>query len=459
MKHTLTQPAAKRTVSFILAGTLAATSLVPTSFAYSAPSDELKQQLASATAQLDALEQTLFQTEAELGKTTFELNETKENIAELEGNIAENTDKLTVAKGRLATVVEESYKQGGDLGLLDLVLSSESFDKLMSRIYYANKVAENKRQEISTVNDLQVSLHNDKALLEEQQVQQEELLASQETQRQAMEAAATQQANYVGQLSTEVVAAMEEERRQATQASLEAARKVLGDDAVNQAVSSDVSQAINSPQNETKKQDEQAQGDDQAKKANGEEQAAPKQQEQKAPEQQEEAQQNQDTEEEQESNDYEETPVYTPPVYTPPAYTPPANTSSSSSGAALVAVQAAIAQVGKPYGHDNDGNNFDCNGLTHYAWAQAGVEIPYASGHYAYGQFQWMKSSGRWVTSASALKAGDLVFFSHDGGYTTFHVAMYIGSGQIVHAVGYSQGIQVTSLDYVSGFCGGGSPI
>ncbi|MEE0026834.1 MAG: NlpC/P60 family protein, partial [Atopobiaceae bacterium] len=131
---------------------------------------------------------------------------------------------------------------------------------------------------------------------------------------------------------------------------------------------------------------------------------------------------------------------------------------STPSGAAAIAVNAALAQVGKPYGHDNDGTNWDCNGLTHYAWSVAGVSIPYASGHYAYGQFQWLKSSGNWVTSASQLKAGDLVFFSYDGGATTFHVAMYIGGGQIVHAIGYSMGVQVTSLSYVSGFCGGGSP-
>ena len=124
----------------------------------------------------------------------------------------------------------------------------------------------------------------------------------------------------------------------------------------------------------------------------------------------------------------------------------------------MAAVNAALEQVGKSYGHENDGNSWDCNGLTNYAWSQAGMDIPYASGHYAYGQYQYMQESSNWVSNASDLQAGDLVFYSHDGGDTTYHVAMYIGDGQIVHAVDYSSGVQVTDLDYVSGFVGGGSP-
>jgi cell wall-associated NlpC family hydrolase len=146
---------------------------------------------------------------------------------------------------------------------------------------------------------------------------------------------------------------------------------------------------------------------------------------------------------------------------TTPSYSSGAATSTSaSSGAsgALAAVEAALAQVGKSYGHENDGSEWDCNGLTNYAWQQAGVEIPYASGTYSYGQFQYMKESDNWVTSEDDLKAGDLVFFSQDGGNTTYHVGMYIGDGQIVHAVGYSEGVQVTDLDYVNGFVGGGTP-
>lgn len=133
--------------------------------------------------------------------------------------------------------------------------------------------------------------------------------------------------------------------------------------------------------------------------------------------------------------------------------------SAATSAQRQTAINAALAQVGKPYGHANNGYEWDCNGLTNYAWAQAGVSIPYPSGTYGYGQFQWLKSSGRWVTSVDQLQPGDLVFFSRDGGYHCYHVALYLGNNNVVHAVGYGKGIMVTSIWYCSGFCGGGSPV
>jgi cell wall-associated NlpC family hydrolase len=124
------------------------------------------------------------------------------------------------------------------------------------------------------------------------------------------------------------------------------------------------------------------------------------------------------------------------------------------------AVNAALSQVGVSYGHGNvAGSNFDCSGLTAWAWGQAGVSLTASSGHYFYGQFQIVKNSGRWVTSTSALQPGDLVFYSNDGGSTCYHVAMYIGGGQVVHAIDYSHGVQVTGVTWCYGFCGGGSPI
>ena len=48
---------------------------------------------------------------------------------------------------------------------------------------------------------------------------------------------------------------------------------------------------------------------------------------------------------------------------------------SSRSG---IAVQAALGQQGVPYRYatSNPGVSFDCSGLTHYAWGQAGVYLP-----------------------------------------------------------------------------------
>ena len=89
---------------------------------------------------------------------------------------------------------------------------------------------------------------------------------------------------------------------------------------------------------------------------------------------------------------------------------------------AQVAVDTALAQVGKPYQWGATGPNaFDCSGLTSYAWAAAGVSIPRTSG----AQF-----SGLTRVSRSDLQPGDLVFYNSP----ISHVAMYVGGDTIVEA-------------------------
>ena len=105
-----------------------------------------------------------------------------------------------------------------------------------------------------------------------------------------------------------------------------------------------------------------------------------------------------------------------------PAEPPPAQYPQPSSRA-QVAVNAAMAQRGVPYRYASalPGVAFDCSGLTHYAWAQAGVGLPRNSR----AQFG---STPR--VPKSAAQPGDLIFFYNP----ISHVAMYIGGGQLIHA-------------------------
>jgi cell wall-associated NlpC family hydrolase len=85
-------------------------------------------------------------------------------------------------------------------------------------------------------------------------------------------------------------------------------------------------------------------------------------------------------------------------------------------------VQDALAQLGKPYLYGGTGpHGFDCAGLTQYAWRAAGVRLPRTS--------QGQAASGQAV-NAGQLLPGDLVFY-YPG---RSHVALYVGSGMIIHA-------------------------
>ena len=106
-----------------------------------------------------------------------------------------------------------------------------------------------------------------------------------------------------------------------------------------------------------------------------------------------------------------------------------------ASGAAQKAVQTALAQIGDPYVWAAAGpDQFDCSGLTSYAWASAGVSIPHSSSQqYGYGTH----------ISRSQVRAGDLVFF-----YSPIsHVGIAINNEQMVHASTFGVPVKIANID------------
>ena len=77
----------------------------------------------------------------------------------------------------------------------------------------------------------------------------------------------------------------------------------------------------------------------------------------------------------------------------------------------------------------------DCSGLTMQAYAQVGINIT----HSVYVQAQQGKA-----VSMNNIQAGDLIICRNYG-----HVAMYIGNGQIVHAMNTSYGIRIQPLNNI----------
>jgi len=110
---------------------------------------------------------------------------------------------------------------------------------------------------------------------------------------------------------------------------------------------------------------------------------------------------------------------------------------ASARGAA--ALQAAATQLGKPYVSGGSGpNSYDCSGLTQWAYAQAGVQITRTT----YTQVNDGVRIGR-----SALKPGDLVFFSN-----TSHVGLYAGNNQVLHAPYPGQVVRYEAMEYLGSF-------
>lgn len=84
---------------------------------------------------------------------------------------------------------------------------------------------------------------------------------------------------------------------------------------------------------------------------------------------------------------------------------------------------------------------FDCSGLTQQAFGTAGKWIPRTATE-QYNQAPHKVSLGN-------LQPGDLVFWGTEGNF--WHVALYIGGGQVVHAMNPNDGLRVTPIGYMYG--------
>jgi cell wall-associated NlpC family hydrolase len=102
-------------------------------------------------------------------------------------------------------------------------------------------------------------------------------------------------------------------------------------------------------------------------------------------------------------------------------------------------VSTALTQLGRPYhwGGDHPKEGFDCSGLVHYSYLQAGVSVPRTS------REQYRQSR---AIRLSQLRPGDLIFFRLKSRRIS-HVAIYVGDNRFVHAPKTGKDVSFADLD------------
>ena len=117
--------------------------------------------------------------------------------------------------------------------------------------------------------------------------------------------------------------------------------------------------------------------------------------------------------------------------------------------AAALATRNALVSNAKQYlglsyvwGGNSLSSGVDCSGFTKLIYAQYGVTLERHSGHQA--------KQGTAVTM-DTIRPGDLVFYARNG--VVYHVGIYIGNGQIIHAANETLGVCIQSVYVADIYC------
>lgn len=106
-------------------------------------------------------------------------------------------------------------------------------------------------------------------------------------------------------------------------------------------------------------------------------------------------------------------------------------------------VDRARELLGIPYrwGGTSVHRGFDCSGLIVYLFgSEANIHLPRTTQ-------QMLHSTKAPTVARSSLRAGDVVFFNHNGGGRVSHMGLYIGGGRFIHAPRTGKTIRISKLD------------
>lgn len=127
-----------------------------------------------------------------------------------------------------------------------------------------------------------------------------------------------------------------------------------------------------------------------------------------------------------------------------PAWVPPPAVAPNADKAAG-AIAAAKSMLGAAYVWGGEGGadgGYDCSGMVMVAYQTQGIYLE----HWSVAQYRYGATGGQYVPMSEA-EPGDLVFWSNDGTASgVYHVAIYLGGGQIIEAATFGIPLRITGL-------------
>lgn len=416
-----------------LAGTLAlSTFVVPAAPARADTADELQ----VAAERLEALGTELTEIQAELDAYGEELESCAYDIAQKQDEIARTEAELAAAREVLASRMRTNYKAGNE-SFLSVLLDATSFEDLVSRIYYMDKLSGNDADCISQVQGIQYRLSDQMAALEARQHDLEATLEATQERVEEYQVKVAEAAAYYDSLDAQLQAeleakaaaeAAERERKEAEAMAraMEAAKQESSQETESKGSSKSEAPSNVNGSSSTKDSESKDSTSTQG------EASSPKSDEKK------------EESEQKEPEPKQEEPIQPDPEPAQPQPEPerPTVVVRDYGTYGGDGVNSAFSCIGCPYVWGAAGpNSFDCSGLVCYCYG-------YDRGRTTYEMTASLKASGDWKTSLSQLSYGDLVFTSSG------HVGIYLGNGTFIHAPAPGRTVRVQE---VFSFVGGGS--
>ncbi|MBE6479517.1 MAG: hypothetical protein E7Z98_03275 [Olsenella sp.] len=183
----------------------------------------LEAQLAEAQEQLDELEGEIEAIQQELEESEATLDATRDEVDKTRVQIDEANQQLAEKREALGNHIRDSYKIG-PASMMNILLGATSYEDLVSRIYYLDRVNEARADEIRDVNELAAQLVARERELEEAEARQQAAIDDVEAKAAEYEDMVAQAQAYYDGLDEDIARVMAEEEA-ARAAEEEAARK------------------------------------------------------------------------------------------------------------------------------------------------------------------------------------------------------------------------------------------
>ena len=378
----------------------------------------VEETLSVITAEVDAAEKRAETLLANRVKTQDEIATLQEDIAELQVVIAQREEQLD-EQARSVQV------NGSNENYLNFIVASESFTDLVSRIDVVSKMVSANKELVEQQIADQKAVEDKKSKTEENLSKINAMAMELEQLKGDLQVKKIEQESAIAALAAEKATAESDrqmflaQKEEADQRAAAEAAAIAAAEAAAATVAATVAQASSEESSTAASSVDIA-----SSTVASSESAAPAQTVAAAPVV--------------ESAPVVSAPAAAAPVVSAPVVSAPVVTAPTLSAPTGDVVSIAAKYIGVPYvwgGKTPSG--FDCSGFTSYVFREAyGIEI----GGYTVPQ----ENSGTQIAVSSA-QAGDLIFWGSRG--ATYHVAIYVGGGQYIHAPAPGQTVTYSSYN------------